>query len=437
MALIREKFLNQSLWLNQDAAFVKSPELVNSKLYMGVELELEGCKYPLPDDPHGVSTVGDLQLKHHIRAHRDGSLRNGGIELVTPPLRGKELVDAVNYISELSTAEKWVTSNRAGLHIHVDVQILTLEQYMNLVKAYVLLEPCFFNAAGEERSGSIYCKSWYQHGNSFKLREILQMISQGLWQNASSRYFGFNINSTRKHGTIEFRHKCSTKSAKEILDWINIISKWYDWGLRTDITTSYVNGLTPDNLVWNVFGNQELMNSEFPSYFYHGCVPLWFDLFGPEVRAQLSWKKAYKQHKSHKGFEKFKARIPPMVPPLKDVKIPRRFGSIGPAFALSSFSSLEESEAAPSSAPEPVVNSYYNADLDKRVYISPILPPISSENNIADSDMVMFYAGRMWERSVARNDLYVTASTSSERERGAGFVVFVYGPKPYGPSPNG
>lgn len=428
--LIKHLFLPPSTWLNMETPFIPTGLLENDSLYCGVELELENCKFKLPSSG-GTSEVGDLVLKHAIKAHHDGSLRNGGIELVTKPCRGLSLVEQVHYICDTANARDWQPSNRAGLHVHINVQNLTPEQVTNLIKLYILVEPCFFKATGTERKGSIYCKGWYQSIDSAQLAHTMKSLVNGNWDALPSRYFGFNINSLAKYGTVEFRHKNSTTSADEILKWINTIGKWYNYALAHDITETLVKGLTPDGLVQEVFGSMELMDQEYPSYFYHGCVPLWFDIFGPETTPIRSWER--RKLKAHKGYSTFVAGRPPPSPTPQL----RRGAPLAYSPAIAHLEAAwQNDQLTPipipqeqAAAPTMVGVAYWNNNIDREVYF--VIPPPNhlrvkmpgQMSTKVDGDRVWRWAGGVL---TDRADLFYARANSSEQALSSSPLLYVY-----------
>lgn len=279
-----------------------------NEVAVGVEVELEGCQYNLGLDR--TRTVGGVPLEYGIDAHRDGSLRRGGIELVTKPIRGRHIKQNVEYICKLAESQGWVTSNRAGIHIHVDVQQLELTKLLNFLKVYTLVEPALFNFASDGRENSIYCKAWHDvdiEGVHLFIDETGDLdkgnISQ--WSELGTRYLGLNLNSCRRYGTLEFRHLRSTLNSDRILRWIELLLQAREYAVNEDITRTLVNRFTPTSVLATIFGDLRLYYPEFDSYFYHRSLPLCNDLFWP-ARKPVQWTNGQaKQKKPHPGFQKF------------------------------------------------------------------------------------------------------------------------------------
>lgn len=306
--MIIKNLLGSDAMVNHDGEYTSTRLLIDSTAFMGIEIELENCHEELPDG-HGTSQVGSIALEHGITAHRDGSLRNGGIELVTRPIRGRRLVSQIDYMCDVAKTAGWEVSNRAGLHVHMDMQDLTFSQYTNFIKAYMLVEPCVFASASAERQRSIYCKSWYENSPAEELRETVGFLARNRLYRWGTRYVGLNLNATSKYGTVEFRHKRTTLDATEILGWVNQIQalKVFARGPKI-IDEEYVSHATPDSVLVDVYGTlAPQMNFEsYPSYFHHACVPLWFEVFGVPKPAVLDWDaKQIAARRAHQGFARF------------------------------------------------------------------------------------------------------------------------------------
>ena len=89
--------------------------------------------------------VGDIGLVH------DGSLRNGGVEFITKPVsfdRALALFDTLH--KGLTLGENPYTS-RTSIHVHVNMASLSMDQLKHFLLTYALLEPVFFEVAGDTR----------------------------------------------------------------------------------------------------------------------------------------------------------------------------------------------------------------------------------------------------------------------------------------------
>lgn len=189
------------------------PELIENKILdlfslvkqsgdVGVEIEIEGGDNPYPTPPVGWSVLSD------------GSLRGFSAEYVfKAPLPIKNVKSALDklysVISSSSATPKY--SFRAGVHVHINCQELTLKQVRNFALLYYTFENVFTNWCGSDRVGNYFCL------RATDAEEVLNRVAQILqqkkythtWLNKISsediRYAGLNWTSLPKFGSLEFR----------------------------------------------------------------------------------------------------------------------------------------------------------------------------------------------------------------------------------------
>jgi len=401
--------------------------LVDNTTFFGIESELEGAPFKLNDEQVLNTDFDGTPLPKTVSIHKDGSLRNNGVEFVTTPCRGKILVDAITSICNVASRYQLKTSNRAGVHVHVDMSRTTLDQYSNFLKLYTLIEPVVFYVAGQHRGGSIYCKSWYEGCQNDELVSALRLITSGTWVDIPSRYSGLNINSTRKYGTLEFRHMESSTDKDAIIRWVNFIATIRTYALTTDqFTPDRVRNTIPEMLLRDIFGPgyQAYVPPDFMSYFYQTCVPLWFDLFAPLTPVSLSWTRSKEEVKAHKGYttfvDKWKARHAD-----KPKKIKQRNYTIAfdePLFAF------QNQVVEPAPIPEaPQGNILRTLTEGGRYCVYNQMPPVTTRGPAPPSIMDN---GRTWVSVVGRSDLQVALSTAAERAEGHGPTVYRYYRRP-------
>lgn len=181
---------------------------------MGVELEMEGVRVdggPVGAVPPGWTT------------HVDASLRDG-IEFVTsPPAAGAKLKRAVNAFYAMN-----VTSNnspRTSTHIHVNASNVTVDQLRTMYALSYILEPALFQIVGETRKYCGYCMPLTEMAPN----RVKNLLVSNKWAEVNSalggrnedKYYGFNVNSVRKHGTVEFRYFPGGPSKEELESWLH------------------------------------------------------------------------------------------------------------------------------------------------------------------------------------------------------------------------
>lgn len=306
--------------LKGPAASLKIGEMYD-RTAMGIEVELENA----PSDDLGpdrrkrflLPSGSVLELQHGIDAHRDGSLRNNGIELVTPPLRGENVSTAIRYMCTLADEQGWQASNRAGIHVHIDVQTLTIPELLNVLATYTLVEPALFRWIGEGRHDSLFCKAWTDDSVTEELEQYIQHLNMierdgggALWR-MHTRYTALNLESIRKYGTIEFRQMRSTLDPDRMIKWCNIIQVMRSWAVANPLTRERVSEFNSATILREVFGptlGNELHYSEFDSYYNLRAVPMCNQLFFPPPKAKPTWDiapKLVKKAGTHRGYTRF------------------------------------------------------------------------------------------------------------------------------------
>lgn len=442
MPLIKELFIASSVVQPQTKGRY-SGVLVDNDTFFGVEIELEGL------DPtratylqaHGpLTSMGEHAFPNGVMAHYDGSLRGGGIEFVTKPLNGRDLFTAVVDTCAVAKAMKLKTSNRAGVHVHVDTQTMTLEQWTNFIMLYILIEPAVFKAASKHRGGSLYCKSWYEGIANEELAVCLKTISGGTWMNMASRYLGLNINSTRKYGTLEFRHLQSTTDPDVILEWINVLAKMRQYALKADFNAKSVAALTHDGLLREVFGMDyyKYMPEDYMSYFYQHCIPLWFEVFTEQPKAPVSWDRKKGPTTVHRGFtlfaekQKAKATAPLSAPKRKltaYMDLPTAPAGTVTGNHAYQFTAVDDLQV-PFSTPPATTHqptSFWSDDGEYRMYVA--RPRYMHTHHIVAPQAHTNASGRVWHNDSLphRTDIQRSASTANDRtNHGAGVTVWRY-----------
>ena len=202
--------------LRVDPPFTKfnpDPRRPSPSAAVGIEIELEGIDY------------SEFNSKYW-RLARDGSLRNG-VELVSIPLRGKQIASALNYVRRYFNTHPCYISFRTSVHVHLDVSTLEIDHLKHLLKLYLLYEPALFRLNPDwNRYDNIFCvparKSYaIQEGYATLLRDL--DANQIRTDYVGYKYSALNPNSINRFGTLEFRHMGGTDDVSNILRWIDVL----------------------------------------------------------------------------------------------------------------------------------------------------------------------------------------------------------------------
>jgi hypothetical protein len=191
---------------------------IKDKYLIGLEIEME--KY----DPKPMDKKAYLDYLWAVVP--DGSLRDNGAEFRSAPLKGKSIALALSTLEYFNNLANPAYNDRTGIHVHLNIRDLHVEQFLTLIAIYILFEDVLFNFSGN-RKDSIYCvplriaENYFSHIFS-KMKENPEN-EWGLVYQGAKKYTALNYAPVNTFGTVEFRHMAGTNNIKRIHEWINII----------------------------------------------------------------------------------------------------------------------------------------------------------------------------------------------------------------------
>jgi hypothetical protein len=222
---------------------------------IGIEIEVEGYK-------RSVS----LSL---WEKHDDNSLRESGKEFTTigDGLFGDDLERAIMEIMDAAHKNKWIISERTGIHIHMDMTNLeTKKSFLYFCILYAYYELPLFKFIGIERYHNIFCLPWQ------KAQGIISYVNsiangdremKGELNNLqrSEKYSALNFGTLGTYGTVEFRHMKTEFDAKRLIVWINLLMSLKKSALAFDKkfkngeeVINYLSDTEADVLCAEIFG---------------------------------------------------------------------------------------------------------------------------------------------------------------------------------------
>lgn len=203
----------------EGARFVNKYSLVDTGTFVGIEIEAENF-----DDAHEISEA----FQAYWSLTNDGSLRNHGIECVSRPMKGNDILMALMVWER--EIQKWdcLRSNaRCGIHVHVNFQDKDLVFLRKFLMLYAVFENSLFRVSGE-RSDNIFCLPITQTENAIsefvregKSQPLIRAVCKG------EKYSALNIAPLKSYGTLEFRHMETRLDSAEIINWVNTILALY------------------------------------------------------------------------------------------------------------------------------------------------------------------------------------------------------------------
>ncbi len=172
----------------------------------------------------------------------DASVRDG-FEVVSPILNGETgLREAETAANALEAAGAKINRS-CGLHVHFDAANLSARAIQTIATRYARHEREIDAFMPKSRRGNAntYCKSTKQIFESATFQNassIEEMI--GIQQ---SRYFKVNLQSFRRHRTIEFRQHAGTVSAEKIGNWVRFLNGFIEESCRQSQATANLPSL--------------------------------------------------------------------------------------------------------------------------------------------------------------------------------------------------
>lgn len=193
---------------------------------MGIELELENIRnYP---DDNGIQ---------YWTTHHDDSLRNGMEFVTAEPLSGPAVPAAVEKF--FKTGMTYEGGPRTSTHIHINMGHDTVETLRSMMIITYCLEDALFQVLNANRKYCGYCMPLTEM-SAQRLRNLLGVthavhLTQAMGGNNPEKYYGLNVNSMRKHGTVEFRYFPGKPSKDELMRWLDYATQIKAIGQSTKI----------------------------------------------------------------------------------------------------------------------------------------------------------------------------------------------------------
>lgn len=192
---------------------------VKSLTYVGVELEF--------------SSMPATRVSYWSW-HNDGSVRGpapGELVLSTPtqPLFFDEAVN--EYRDKIM--DKVSVNDSCGMHVHVDVCDLTMEELRGVLLFYSVLERTIYKYCGSDRDNNNFCVPLWECWNK------VDLFGRSLAVENSLRYCGLNLAAIRKFGSIEFRMHPGVVSADKIARWVGLCARIKEYGRTCTVESLY------------------------------------------------------------------------------------------------------------------------------------------------------------------------------------------------------
>jgi hypothetical protein len=227
---------------------------------LGVEIELEG----FTDED---VTTANRHLNPLWVSHRDGSLRNGGIEFVTSGgLGGEQLHQAYKRIVHcLETHVNYDATWRCSTHMHINMLDFTIPQVVKFLLAYTASEPILFEHNGAYRRSSNFCTP-VADSMAFHKKLIGRLtpdtISSRWGAQSCNKYTALNLQplfgdgrSCPPLGTVEFRGGRPMTTMEDLLVQTNLLLSIKEFAKTHEGTVDDFMGLLNEGVYARIFNN--------------------------------------------------------------------------------------------------------------------------------------------------------------------------------------
>lgn len=180
---------------------------------IGIEIEAEGENLPRAVRNWVAVPDGSLRGEDQIEFVLDQPVKRENLNAVLDDLH-KALDDNDSTVDD---------SPRTSVHVHINVNHLTLPQWFNYVYLYIALEESLLGFCGEARRGNLFCLSANDAEYLFhELQQVAQFRAFD-YLNDNVRYAGVNIYATKRYGSLEFRSMRGTVDKDIITGWVDIL----------------------------------------------------------------------------------------------------------------------------------------------------------------------------------------------------------------------
>lgn len=207
------------------------PDPITKSFFVGMEVEVENIT---------SASVSRAVMEMGWRQEADNSLRNKGIEFISPPTSADVCFTSLRALwAAMSTYQKQTPSFkwRSSFHLHLNVRDKDTDFICKLLLLYSIFENSLFDFAGNERRNSNFCIPL----NDTQIQEVVSSFIFGkipidslvvIW----SKYSALNLCPIDTYGTIEFRQMGGTKNLIRLYNWMNLIFALYEFAEMTTVT---------------------------------------------------------------------------------------------------------------------------------------------------------------------------------------------------------
>lgn len=190
---------------------------------VGIEIEVEGEHIP--------------KINNEIwRTEEDGSLKS--IEnceyVLNNPVKRYEIDKVIKNLTDIWKDNNTVIheSHRAGIHVHINVRDLTLDEVIAFALSYYIVEDILIDFCGEDRVGNLFClRSSDAEWVLIHLKHCLETDKIKELKTDAIRYSSLNYKALLQYGSLEFRGMRSTRKLLYLKKWVKLLLALKDYSI--------------------------------------------------------------------------------------------------------------------------------------------------------------------------------------------------------------
>jgi hypothetical protein len=149
------------------------------------------------------------------------------MELVSPPLRGRDGFSQLKKICEVLVELGAKVNRSCGFHVHHDARDFDLEAWKIVVKSYLKYESTIDELMAPSRrgDGTQYVRSCIGHYAGYTFEDVWRRADEApdewnLRRMFGTRYTKLNLEAYELHGTVEYRQHGGTTNFAKMAAWI-------------------------------------------------------------------------------------------------------------------------------------------------------------------------------------------------------------------------
>jgi hypothetical protein len=224
-----------SLPLNSRESKENQFKQYNIRRMVGLEIE---CLVPDGDS---------MWTPTHWANVSDGSINTEdsgyyGVEMVSRPANGDLLLNSIDKLMSWKEEQGAHVNVSCGFHVHFNSIDMSPREVAHVGIVYAKYQSILKSIMPPSRQSSNWCRDFPLNFNSLKNIYTEEELAQEYYEYMGcsystdkyneARYCAMNLHSRYYHGTIEFRLHSGTINKVKIINWISILNKIIDMGIK-------------------------------------------------------------------------------------------------------------------------------------------------------------------------------------------------------------